>query len=95
MTCKLHDATDGVDASQFCDASNEVDNSNTPHDISKSDLQTVETAEEGITPSLELPDATNDAKDSEIRNATNKLTHVIFMKYTPPLGHCFELTLCI
>ena len=68
----LHDATDGIDASQFCDASNEVDDSNTPHAISESDLQTAKTAEEVITPLHELPDATNDTNDSEIHNATNK-----------------------
>ncbi|XWS75856.1 hypothetical protein CRYUN_Cryun01aG0127800 [Craigia yunnanensis] len=69
---QLHDATDGIDASQFCDASNEVDDSKTPHAISGSDLQTAKT-EEVIPQSSELPDATNDTNDSEIHNATNKL----------------------
>ena len=69
---QLHNATDGIDASQFCYANNEVDNANTLHVISDSDLQTAKTAKKVITPSHELPDATNNANDSEIHNATNK-----------------------
>ncbi|XVF71774.1 hypothetical protein PTKIN_Ptkin12aG0066200 [Pterospermum kingtungense] len=66
---QLHDETDGIDASQFCDASNEVDDSNIPHAIRETDLQTARTAED-IPQSSELPDVTADANDSEIHNAT-------------------------
>ncbi|KHG04238.1 hypothetical protein F383_29459 [Gossypium arboreum] len=69
---QLHDATDGIDASHFCDASNEADNSNMLNSIGENDLQTAKTVEEVIPQSFELPDATNGNTDLEIHNETNK-----------------------
>ncbi|OMO53894.1 hypothetical protein CCACVL1_28260 [Corchorus capsularis] len=67
---QLHDANDMMDASQFCDASNEVEDSNMSHAIIDSDMQIIETAEVISLTSDQLPDATNDTKDSEIIKAT-------------------------
>ncbi|MBA0605365.1 hypothetical protein Godav_017951 [Gossypium davidsonii] len=69
---QLHDATDGIDASHFCDPCNEADNSNMLNSIGESDLQTAKTVEEVIPQSFELPDATNGNTDLEIHNETNK-----------------------
>ncbi|KAE8695263.1 thymidine kinase-like [Hibiscus syriacus] len=71
---QLRDATDGIDASQFCDEINDVDHSNIPdpHAISEIDLQNNETAENVIPQSSDLPNVTNDTNGSEIHN-TNEI----------------------